>query len=69
MLVVDHAHDAEEHHEQGGERQGFFESSAELVFFEYAVERGLDDDDHQADQAHFRPVKGQGNHQQHAATA
>ena len=64
VLVVDHADDGEEHHEQGGERQRLFESMAQPVFLDNARESRRQHDDGQADQAHLGPVQGQGDDQE-----
>ena len=67
VLLVDHRHDGKEHDQQRGERQGFLEGFADLVFINDAVERGNQDDHHQTDKADFSQVQCQANDQQHGS--
>lgn len=53
-LVVDDRHHGEEDHQQGGEGQGLLEGPADAVLLRDAGEGRQEDDDHQAEQPHFR---------------
>ena len=59
VLVVDYRDDSEEYDQQRGEGEWLFECFADLVFFGDAVKAGNQNDNGQADQAHFCQVKSQ----------
>ena len=63
LLIVDHRHHGEKHHQQRRERHGVLERGAQAVLVGDAGERGDQHDHHQPDQAHFRHVKGQPGNQ------
>ncbi len=63
VLILDYPDDSEEHHQQSGKRKSFLEGVADLMLFDDAVERGLDDDDREPYDPDGGNVKSERKHE------